>query len=215
MIYVVSLYYPPVSNPPSNRMEHLVRVLLKRYGADKVRVITGRPNYPDGILPSELKWRIYKKTVGGLGECIEYLYEVPAPFKGFFRKTLGLLSFSFSVFIYFLFKRLKKEDLIFVTSGPIFPVYAIYFLSKLKRKLRYVMDIRDLWPQTVAGLGYLQEGTFVYKQLKSLSDKAHNRAVASVGVVEGICDYIASVAPERPVSLIYNPVDTELFKPIS
>jgi len=215
MIYVVSHYYPPVSNPPSNRMEHLVRVLLEKYGAENVRVITGRPNYPDGILPSDLKWHLYKKKVGRLGEDVECLYEVPAPFKGFFRKTVGLLSFSISVFIYFLFKRLKKDDLIFVTSGPIFPVYSIYFLSKFKRNMRYVMDIRDLWPQTVAGMGYLREGTFVYNISKSLSDKAHRSAEASIGVVEGICDYIKTVAPDKPVSLVYNPVNVEFFKPLS
>ena len=28
MIYVVTHYYPPVSNPPANRMEHLVRLLI-------------------------------------------------------------------------------------------------------------------------------------------------------------------------------------------
>ncbi len=214
MIYIVSQYYPPVGNPPSNRMEHLVRTLLKKYPSDEIRVITGRPNYPDGVLPTDLKWRIYKKKTGELGESIECLYEIPAPFKGFFLKTLGLLSFALSVFIYFLFKRLKKDDLLFITSGPVFPVYAICFLSKFKKNLRYVLDIRDLWPQTVAGLGYLREGTHIYKYLIKLSDRAHRSAVASIGVVEGICDYIKKVAPDRPVNLIYNPVDVKRFKPL-
>lgn len=103
MIYIVSHYYPPVSNPSAVRMEYLAKLLLERYGADQVRVITGRPNYPDGKLLPEDKWRLFRRQTGRWGETIYHLYEFPAPFKGLYRKTLGLLSLSVSLFIFFFY----------------------------------------------------------------------------------------------------------------
>lgn len=214
MIYLVSLYYPPVSNPSSNRISHLARILSGKYGRENVRVITGRPNYPDGKLAPEYRWRLFQRRTGEWGENVHHLYEIPAPFKGLFRKTLGLMSFAVSVFFYFAFRRMKAEDLLYVTSGPIFHVYSISFLSRFKKNFRFVLEIRDLWPQTVAGLGWMKEGSRAYSLMKSMSDEAHRRAMSSVALVEGIRDYIKNIAPDKDVDLVYNPVDTERFKPV-
>ena len=192
----------------------MARVLVDRYGVENVRVVTGRPNYPDGKLRAEDRWRPYRREIGEFGETIEHLYEFAAPFKGLGLKTVGLLSFAISTFFYFLCRPVRTNDLVYVTSGPIFPVYVIHALSKVKRSMRYILDIRDLWPQTVAGLGHMSEESRMYALLKGWSDRAHRGAVASVGVVEGICEYIESVAPESPVRLIYNPVNTDLFRPL-
>ena len=214
MIYVVSLYYPPVSNPPANRMNFLVQFLVGKYGADAVRVVTGRPNYPHGKLPREYRWRLFKRRSGEHGETIHHIYEIPAPFRGLYRKTLGLLSFAFSVFWYFLFRRLRRGDLVYITSGPVFPVYSLYFLSHLRRNLRYVVDIRDLWPQIVAAMGFISPRSPVYRLLEKLSLKSYRRALCNVGNAEGWVDYLARELPDKERLLICNPVDTDLFRPL-
>ena len=215
MIYLVSLYYPPVSNPPSNRMQHMARVLVGEYGAENVTVVTGRPNYPAGKLAAEDRWRLCRREKGQWGETVMHLYEIPAPFQGLYLKTLGQVSFAVSFAFYLLFRRYRPGEVVFITSGPIFQVYVAWIMSKVRRGLRYVMDIRDLWPQTVAGLGHMKEDSTAFRILKSWTDRAHRSAFASVGVVEGIHDYIREVAPDRPAHLIYNPVDTDLFVPDS
>jgi len=213
MIYVVSHYYLPTSNPPANRMGCLTRALVKEYGPDAVQVITGRPNYPDGKLLPEHRGKLFCREKGPFGERVLHLFEIPAPFRGFYRKTLGYLSFAVSVFTYFLFKRLGSADLVLVTSGPIFPAYAIWFISRFRRKLRYIVDVRDLSPQTILGMGYLKECHISYRMLKWLSDRAYAGAEAAVGVVEGIRDHLAAAAAPDRASLIYNPIDTEVVGP--
>ena len=215
MIYLVSLYYPPVSNPPANRMSHMVRVLVGKYGPENVRVVTGRPNYPDGKVRVEDRRRFFRSEVGESGEIVQHLYEFAVPFKGRTLKTAGQISFAISVLFYFMFRSLRENDLIYVTSGPIFPVYVIHALSKIRRRMRYILDVRDLWPQVIVGFGHMRETSLAYRLLKKWADQAYRDAIASVGVVEGICDYIESVAPEHPVELIYNPVDTNLFRPLA
>lgn len=214
MIYVVSLYYLPLGNPPATRMGHLVRFLVDKYGAENVRVVTGRPNYPDGKLRPEHRWKLFCRETGKYGETVDHIYELPAPFKGLYRKTLGLLSFAASLFVYFLFRRLRKGDVVLVTSGPIFPVYSILFLSYLKRRLRYVVDVRDLWPQVVAGMGFTQEDSLIYRSLLALAEASYRRADSLIGNSPGICEYLVETAPGKSVEMLLNPVDMELFKPL-
>jgi glycosyltransferase involved in cell wall biosynthesis len=213
MIYLVSFYYPPEATPGATRFSHLARILCAKYGHQQVRVVTGRPNYPHGILPREFRWRIFKRTTGRWGETVHHLYEIPAPFKGLYRKTLGMLSFGVSAFAYFLFAPRERNDLVIVTSGPIFPAYAIH-LASLIRRFRYVVDVRDLWPQIVAGMGFLNDLGFAYRQLMRWSDAVYRRAVLAIGTTEGICDYIRTARTSGAVALVYNPVDTDAFSPI-
>lgn len=95
-----------------------------------------------------------------------------------------------------------------------FLIYAAYFLAKLKKNFRYVLDIRDLWPQMVAGMGFLREEGRVYKWLYALSDKVYVDAEKIIGVEEGICRYIESVTGPGKVSMIYNPVNMGLVQPL-
>jgi glycosyltransferase involved in cell wall biosynthesis len=125
-----------------------------------------------------------------------------------------MVTFAISLLVYFLFRPVRPSDVVYVTSGPIFCAYAVHLLSFVKPRMRYVLDIRDLWPQTIAGLGHMREDGRVYRFLKAWTDAAHRRAVASVGVVDEIRDYVRDVAPSRPAYLIYNPVDTEFFRPL-
>jgi len=214
MIYLVSHYYPPESNPPANRFRHLAKILMDRYGQETVQVITGRPNHPDGVLPPGFRGRLWKKRYGPNGEKVLSLWEIPAPNEGFRRKSLGFVSFSISIFFYFLFKRMKKEDIIYVTSPPVFAMYVLWFLSRFKRNFRYALDIRDLMPQIVAGMGFIRDDTMLYKILLGLVHRSYHGATKINGVVEGICEYIDGVIEPDKTSLIYNPMDTDLLRPL-
>ena len=214
MIYVVSHYYPPVVNPPAHRMNHLVRLLVERYGAEQVCVITGRPNHPHGELPPEYKWRLFKRRRGQWGERILHLYEVPTPNEGLIRKTLGYVSFAKALFFYLLFKRFAPEDIVFVTSPPVFTAYAVYLAACFRRRLRYVLDVRDLWPQAIAGIGFIREGTWIYRFFCRLSDRTYRRATQLVGNSQGIVDHLAAVdgCGRKRIDRVHNPVDMERIR---
>ncbi len=214
MIYLVTHFYPPVGNPPANRLSHLARTLVARYGAQNVRVVTGRPNHPEGRLLPEDRWRLWRRDTGSHGEEIIHLYELPAANRAFLRKTLGYITFATSVFCFFLFRRMQPDDLVFVTTPPIFTAYSVYLLARLKRRFRYVVDIRDLWPQTVAGMGFIRPASGLYRALLRLSDRTYGAAVKCVGVYEGIRAHLATVGLADRMELVYNLVDTELFHPL-
>ena len=214
VICIVSHFYAPVSNPPANRMEALVGVLAKDRSAEEIRVVTGRPNYPDGKLAAGYRFRLWRKRKGEHGERILNLYEFPSPNRGRLRKTAGYLSFAAATFLYFLLRRIRVDDTIYVTSPPLFPLLAVSVIRRFKR-FRLILDIRDLWPDAVAGMGYIDERSWSFRFLKRMVDAAYARADHVVTVEEGGYEAIKRrLGPER-VSMVRNPVDMELFSPQS
>ena len=214
MIYIVSQYYQPISNPPGIRMGHLGRMLVETYGAENVRIVTGRPNYPEGKLQPGFRFRLFKRRTGEHGEIVHHLYEIPAPFQGLYRKALGLVSFAVSVSFYFLFRRIRKDDIVFLTTGPTFPMYALHLLRIVKRNLRLVIDVRDLWPQGVEAMGHIQSKSLSYRMMLRLSEGSYREARALVGNSDGIVYYLNSLDPAAAPELIYNPVDTARVRPL-
>jgi hypothetical protein len=65
-----------------------------------------------------------------------------------------------SSFIYGLF--IKKPDKIIVSSPPLFTAISVLLINKI-RKIPYVLEVRDLWPESVVALGYMNKNSLSYK----------------------------------------------------
>jgi len=214
MLYIVSQYYSPVQNAPANRLNILVKTLSSASSKFNFEIVTGMPNYPYGKLMPKYKGKLYLHEIGQYDETIHHLFEIPAENKGFFKKTIGYISFSISVFNFFLFKRISKDDIIFVSSPPVFQVYSLYFLSFIK-KFRLVLDIRDIWPESIVPLGFLKEKSFFYRFFLALSIRVYKRSEYMIGVTPGIVKYVEGICPGSKVHFISNQVDVSLFHPLS
>lgn len=213
--YLVTHYYPPESNPPANRLSNLAAVLAETFGKERVQVITGMPNHPDGKIKPGYRFRLWKKEKGAAGEPVLRVPEFPAPNRGFWRKSVGFISFGTSVFFTLLCKRLGPNDVVYVTSPPSLASYAIWLLKRLgKRNLRYVFEMRDPMPEIVAAMGFMNESGRTYRLLKKLSDLTIRDADHIVAVAEGMRDDAALICGRENCSLIYNPVDTRWFAPV-
>ena len=68
------------------------------------------------------------------------------------RRLLHYLSFSF--FLFFKMLVLKKPDVIFVSSPPLFQILPVLFASRI-RGIPYVLEVRDLWPESIIQMGLL------------------------------------------------------------
>jgi len=72
--------------------------------------------------------------------------------KSFIGRLWGYFSFVFSSIWAGLFKARGKHDLILVTSPPLFVGITAYVLSIIK-KVPFVFEIRDLWPESAIDTG--------------------------------------------------------------
>lgn len=96
----------------------------------------------------------------------------------FLGRLWGYFSFVFFALWAGLFKAKGKYDLILVTSPPLFVGITAYLLSKLKR-LPYVFEIRDLWPESAIDTGVVTNKwiismsywleAFIYKHAKLIN----------------------------------------------
>ena len=71
---------------------------------------------------------------------------------GFLGRLWGYFSFVFSSIWAGLFKARGKYDVILVTSPPLFVGITAYILSLMKR-LPFVFEVRDLWPESAIDTG--------------------------------------------------------------
>lgn len=202
-IHIYTQYYYPISNACSNRVEKHILALKDNYD---ITVITWMPNYPTGIKSKEYKWKIFKNEKGRYGEKIKRTYEFPTKNEWSIIRLLNYVSFMISSFIYGLFT--KKPDLIIVTSPPIFAALSVLLLSKIK-KIPYILEVRDLWPDSVVALWIMTEKDLSYKIFSWLEHKLYTNSNHIIWVTKGICKSIEEKwIKKNKIDLFYNVFNT-------
>lgn len=124
---------------------------LQRRG-HQVEVLTGFPSYPLGKIYPGYKQRLYKREVmEGVNLIRVPIY--PDHSASGFKRFLHYLSYGLSATFIGLWL-IKKPDVCFVYQGAIPAAIPAIMLKKF-RGIKYVYDINDLWPETVATSGML------------------------------------------------------------
>lgn len=118
----------------------------------EVEVVTGFPNYPGGKLyPGyKLRW-LQREVIDGVHITRVPLY--PSHDGSALKRIANYLSFGFSSLVYGLF-RAKRPDVIYAYHPPLTTGISALFL-RLFRRVPVVYDIQDMWPDTLAATGML------------------------------------------------------------
>lgn len=125
---------------------------LKRQGFE-VEVVTGFPNYPGGKIYSgyKIKW-FQKEVIDGIPINRVPLY--PSHDRSAVRRILNYVSFALSSFIYIsLFTR--RVDVIYAYHPPL-TVGFVAAIYKIIRRTKMVLDVQDLWPDTLRATGMIK-----------------------------------------------------------
>ncbi|HEY5462798.1 MAG TPA: glycosyltransferase family 4 protein [Hanamia sp.] len=98
--------------------------------------------------------------------------------KSFAGRLWGYFSFMFSAMWAGLFKAKRKFDVVIVTSPPLFVGFSGYLISRFKR-IPFVFEVRDLWPESAIDTGVLTNKwiikmafwfeRFIYKKAKLIN----------------------------------------------
>ena len=80
--------------------------------------------------------------------------------KNFIGRFLGYLTFMFWCFYAGVFKTKEKYDQVLVTSPPLFLGLSGVLIAKIK-KIPFVFEIRDLWPESAIDSGVLTNGLLI------------------------------------------------------
>jgi glycosyltransferase involved in cell wall biosynthesis len=145
VLMICQNYYPEIGSA-ANRMKN-IHTQLKQKGYD-VTVLTSDPSYPNRNLYK-------KKEFWDEHVAEEHVIRVKTKTRKYTRNMLNRLFLYIEVTFKFVLSilRMKKEyDFIFVSSPPIFLGIA-GVIAKKKLKAPLILDIRDLWPDSLLGVG--------------------------------------------------------------
>jgi glycosyltransferase involved in cell wall biosynthesis len=206
---IVTQYYPPEPGAPQIRLQRL-GTYLKRAGID-VRVVTGMPNYPTGIIHEGYRGKLScTETIDGTEVHRVWLY--PAIGRKFFRRIANYLSFTFTATFYLLFF-MPKIDVLFVESQPI-SLGLAGLLMKWLRGVPYVYNIPDLQTDSAKQLGFLGARLLLY--IAVAMENLFMRQSWTVSTVTNrfIDYYVKRGMPRRKLTFLPNGADTTFLKPL-
>jgi len=208
-IGILAQYYSPTDNACANRMAAFATGLA-RHG-HSVTVITGMPNYPDGVKPPRYRFRLFaRETIDHVN--VVRTYELATANSGRIRRMMNYLSFMVSAcFVPFIIPRL---DTLIVSTPPLFVTPAARWIRCLRAR-RLIVDVRDVWPRSLYEIGHVRRDAPSIRILERMERKAYRRADAITTATNGIRNYIATCLSEaaagpKPVHFLPNGIPDEL-----
>ncbi len=200
--------FPPEVNAPATRTyEHCKEWASQGHN---ITIITCAPNFPQGKVFKGYKNKLYQKeSVDNI--TVIRVWSYISSNSGFIKRVLDFISYAFMAFIVGLF---QKCDIIVGTSPQFFTAVAARFLSFFKRK-PWVMEVRDLWPESIAAVGAMSRDSFAFKCLERLEKHLYRSSNKIVVVTNSFKTYIENIGikPEKIV-VITNGVDSSKFQPL-
>ena len=200
------LYLTQWFEPEPNIIKGLRFVRALQDAGHQVEVVTGFPNYPSGRLHPGYRLRpIQRQTLEGVSVTRLWLY--PSHDSSSLHRSLNYLSFFGSALVWLLLRR-RRFDLAYVYHPPI-TVGLAAAVAGLIRPLPFVLDIQDLWPDTLAATG-MAGAARLTGVIGRLCGFVHRRAAAIVVQSQGMRQALAArgVAAGK-LSLIRNWAESE------
>lgn len=207
-ILFLSQYFPPEICAPAVRVSELCRYWAEK--GENISILTAFPNHPTGIIPDVYRGMKFKREV--VDDCQVFRSWIyPAPNSGFLKRLVSFFSFLFSSVLTGIFKA-GKCDVVIATSPQIFVGLSGWVVSVFK-KAPFVLEVRDLWPESAIDLGVLKN-RYLIAMSRKLERFLYDHADLLVAVSRSIQDVIVeSGIPKDKVILLPNGIDQNLFKP--
>ena len=204
-ILYFSHYFTPEGNAPARRVYEMCRRWVRM--GHRVTVITCAPNVPGGVVYEGYAnaW-LQRETIEGIETIRVWTYL--AANRGTLRRILNYVSYLASAVCAGLWR--EKPDVVIATSPQFFCGWAGVWVSRLRR-IPFILEIRDLWPESIAAVGALRRPRLL-ALLERWERSLYRSATRIVTVGEGYREKLEGrgVAPSR-IAVVSNGVDCKAF----
>ena len=208
-ILVIHQYYLGKGDAGGSRFNQFAKYWAAK--GHRVTVIAGTVHYATGKKDERYKgrWIVEERE----GDKIKVLrtYVSEEYNKSFLGRLWAYLSFTISSIWAGLFHT-SRQDLVLATSPPLFVGITGYVISRIKR-IPFVFEVRDLWPEFAIGMGILNNKLatklaywlerFIYKKARKIN--VLTPAFKEVLVEKGV--------PLGKITMIPNGADLDIFTP--
>lgn len=208
-IAYLSQYFPPEPGAPAARVSELASAWV-RAGHD-VTVLTGMPHHPAGVIAPAYRGRaLVRDNFHGVDVVHTWLYA--AANRGKVRRSLSYASFGASATLWGQL-HVKRPDVLIATSPQFLCGVAGRAIS-LSRRIPFVFEVRDLWPESIVAVGALPASHPVVRALEVVEKHLYRAADAIVLVTDSFRDRLIErgVDPSK-LFVIKNGADLKRFVP--
>jgi glycosyltransferase involved in cell wall biosynthesis len=211
-ILYISQYFPPEMGAPAARVSELSRHWAE--AGHEVTVLTGFPNHPDGKVRPEYRKRFRRGVshdkVDGVSVVRTWL--LPFPNRRPYERILNYSSFCASASLTGSF--LQRADVIIATSPQLLVGLAGWWIARFQR-VPFVLEIRDLWPESLAAVGVGNANSLIHRAIGKLAGFLYRQADHIVVVTPAFRERLIHdwLVPEVKISVVQNGVETALFSP--
>jgi len=211
-ILYVCQYFPPEMGAPAARASELA--LHWTDLGHEVTILTGFPNHPTGVMPPEYRAKmrrfVAREQFGAARVVRTWL--VPRPNRNRGERMLNYSSFCLSAAMAGTF--ICRPDVVIATSPQLLVGLSGWWLSRIKR-VPFIFEVRDLWPESLAAVGVGSETSTLYRALAGISGFLYRASEHIIVVSPAFKDRIVTdwKTPEAKISVVENGVETDLFTP--
>jgi glycosyltransferase involved in cell wall biosynthesis len=202
-ILLIHQAFAALDEPGGTRHHEFARYLVAQ--GHQVTVIASPVSYLTGSILTPYSSPAQPQR-GRLRVIRAYTYR--ALHKSFVHRLFSFVSFMTTSF--FIGLRVKDVDVVWGTSPPIFQGFTAWLLARLKR-LPFLFEVRDLWPQFAIAVGVLRNPLLISLSLwleGFLYHRADRVIVNSPGFVAHV-----TARGARLVDLVPNGADPAMFDP--
>ena len=210
-ILVVHQYYLFPGQPGGSRFNEMAR-LWSEMGHD-VTVVAGAINHATGETPERYRghWVVCERD----GPVRVYRCHVPSSYRhsyagrmwAFFAFTLSALTAVF---------RAPRPDVVIATSPPLIAVFPAWACARLRvRRVPWVFEIRDLWPESAVTTGVLRAKAPLTRLLYAIERWACGSAQTINVLTPAFGEDLVErhLAPAEKIVFVPNGADVDAFQP--
>jgi glycosyltransferase involved in cell wall biosynthesis/SAM-dependent methyltransferase len=204
ILFVSHYFYPEVGAPQTRILETAQR--LSARGHD-VTVLTGFPNYPDGVIPEEYRGHVLlSEQLGEIRVIRSAVY--PAANRGSARRLINHASFALSSIL--ATPLAGRRRVVIGESPPLFTAVSAAVIARAQRA-PLVLNVADLWPESAVQLGAVRDPRAI-RLAQALERFAYRHSAAITVPTDGMrASLLAAGEPAEKVVHLPNAVDPDRF----
>jgi len=207
-ILFLSDNFPPEVNAPASRTFEHCREWVR--AGHQVTLITCAPNFPKGKVFDGYRNALWQ-TEEMQGIRVIRVWSYITANEGFAKRVLDYMSFMATSFLASFFVR--KVDVVISTSPQFFTACSAYVVTRFKR-VPYVFELRDLWPESIKAVGAMRESAAI-RLLERLELFLYRKADLIVAVTESFKEILIRRGIDgAKIMVVTNGVDLSRFAPV-
>jgi len=194
----------------------------------EVSVLTGFPNHPTGVVPTEWRGRLRRlvyherifpnsnssaqKNAGRVNVFRTWLW--PLPNRKAHERMRNYASFCVSAALRGL--AIPRPDVVIASSPQLLVGLSGWWIA-FARQLPFVFEVRDLWPESLTAVGVGDENSLLHRALAAVAKFLYQRSDLIVVVTPAFKEHLMRHwhVPAEKIAVVENGVETDLFAPAS